>query len=72
VPNSPANRGYQPGFAANLMLKDLSLAQEAAQQAGAATPLGAEAAQIYRLFTANGNGGKDFSGIVEFLRGKVE
>ena len=72
VPTSPANRGYQPGFAANLMVKDLTLAQEAAQAAGAATPLGAEAAQLYRLFTANGHGAKDFSGIVEFLRGKGE
>ncbi|WEX11436.1 3-hydroxyisobutyrate dehydrogenase [Chelativorans sp. AA-79] len=71
VPASPANRGYQPGFAASLMLKDLRLAQEAAQGAGAATPLGAEAAQIYAIFEAMGQGGKDFSGIIEFLRGKA-
>jgi 3-hydroxyisobutyrate dehydrogenase len=70
VPTSPANRGYQPGFAAALMLKDLTLAQEAAAGSGAATPLGAEAAQLYRLFNANGHGGADFSGIIEFLRGK--
>jgi 3-hydroxyisobutyrate dehydrogenase len=69
VPNSPANRGYQPGFAASLMLKDLKLSQEAAQAAGAATPLGAEATQLYALFNAQGNSGKDFSGIIEFLRG---
>jgi len=70
VPTSPANRGYQPGFAAALMLKDLTLAQEAAAGSGAATPLGAEAAQLYRLFNANGHSGADFSGIIEFLRGK--
>ena len=71
VPTSPANRDYQPGFAAALMLKDLKLAQEAAQGAGAVTPLGAEAAQLYALFEAAGHGGADFSGIVRFLRGKV-
>jgi 3-hydroxyisobutyrate dehydrogenase len=71
VPTSPANNGYKPGFAAALMLKDLKLAQEAAQGAGAPTPLGAEAAQLYALFNAQGGGGTDFSGIVEFLRGKI-
>jgi 3-hydroxyisobutyrate dehydrogenase len=72
VPASPANRGYEPGFAAALMLKDLRLSQEAAQATGAATPLGAEATQLYALFNALGNGGKDFSGIIEFLRGKAD
>ncbi|MCG7505789.1 3-hydroxyisobutyrate dehydrogenase [Mesorhizobium retamae] len=69
VPASPANRDYKPGFAAALMLKDLKLSQEAAQAAGAATPLGAEAAQLYALFNAQGGGGADFSGIINFLRG---
>ena len=69
VPNSPANRDYKPGFAAGLMLKDLKLAQEAAQSAGAVTPLGAEAAQLYALFNAQGHGNADFSGIIRFLRG---
>ena len=71
VPNSPANRDYQPGFAAALMLKDLKLSQEAAQQAGAVTPLGAEATQLYALYSALGNGGTDFSGIIKFLRGET-
>jgi len=71
VPNSPANRDYKPGFAAALMLKDLKLAQEAAQSAGAVTPLGAEATQLYALFNAQGNGGVDFSGIIRFLRGEA-
>jgi 3-hydroxyisobutyrate dehydrogenase len=65
VPNSPANRDYKPGFAAALMLKDLKLAQEAAQSAGAVT-------QLYALFNAMGQGGTDFSGIINFLRGKTE
>ncbi|MBL8582235.1 MAG: 3-hydroxyisobutyrate dehydrogenase [Rhizobiaceae bacterium] len=69
VPTSPANRDYKPGFAAALMLKDLKLAQQAAQAAGAVTPLGAEAAQLYALFEAQGHGGTDFSGIIRFLRG---
>ncbi len=71
VPTSPANRDYKPGFAAALMLKDLKLAQEAAQAAGAVTPLGAEATQLYALFNAMGHGGTDFSGIIRFLRGDV-
>ncbi|TPM55243.1 3-hydroxyisobutyrate dehydrogenase [Mesorhizobium sp. B2-2-4] len=69
VPTSPANRDYKPGFAAALMLKDLKLSQEAAQAAGAVTPLGAEATQLYGLFNAQGNAGADFSGIINFLRG---
>jgi 3-hydroxyisobutyrate dehydrogenase len=72
VPNSPANRDYKPGFSAALMLKDLKLAQEAAQGAGAATPLGAEAAQLYALFNAQGGAGVDFSGIINFLRGETK
>jgi 3-hydroxyisobutyrate dehydrogenase len=69
VPASPANKDYKPGFAAALMLKDLRLAQEAAQAAGAVTPMGAEAAQLYALFNAQGGAGSDFSGIINFLRG---
>ncbi len=69
VPASPANRDYKPGFAASLMLKDLRLAQEAAASVNAATPLGAEAAQLYALFVAAGHGGDDFSGVINFLRG---
>ncbi len=69
LPSSPANRDYQPGFAAAMMLKDLKLAQEASSSAGAATPLGAEAAALYTLFCNSGGDAKDFSGIVNFLRG---
>jgi 3-hydroxyisobutyrate dehydrogenase len=53
------------------MLKDLKLAQTAAQSVGANTPLGAEAAQLYSLFAALGNAGMDFSGIIRMLRGKA-
>jgi 3-hydroxyisobutyrate dehydrogenase len=69
VPASPANRDYQAGFTAAMMLKDLRLAQEAAQAAGATTPLGAEAAAIYGLYVGQGEGARDFSGIIRFLRG---
>lgn len=70
VPASPANNAYKPGFAAALMLKDLKLAQEAALASGAATPLGAEAAQLYALFANAGHDGDDFSGIINFIRGQ--
>jgi 3-hydroxyisobutyrate dehydrogenase len=68
---SPANRDYSGGFATALMLKDLKLAQSAAQSAGAVTPLGAEAAQLYSLFAAKGHGSVDFSGIIRMLRGEL-
>ncbi|MBX4906455.1 MULTISPECIES: 3-hydroxyisobutyrate dehydrogenase [Rhizobium] len=71
VPTSPANNGYKPGFAAALMLKDLKLSQEAALASGASTPMGAEAAQLYALFEKQGNGGRDFSAIIEMFREKV-
>jgi 3-hydroxyisobutyrate dehydrogenase len=68
VPASPANAGYQPGFAAALMLKDLQLAHAAAEQTGAATPLGRHAADIYASFAAAGGGTLDFSAIITALR----
>lgn len=71
VPTSPANRDYKGGFATALMLKDLKLSQAAAQSAGATTPLGAEAAQLYGLFAANGQSQADFSGIIQLLRGVI-
>jgi 3-hydroxyisobutyrate dehydrogenase len=69
VPASPANRDYQAGFTAAMMLKDLRLAQDAARDAGVATPLGAEAASLYGLYVGHGHAGRDFSGIIRFLRG---
>ena len=69
VPTSPANNEYKPGFAAALMVKDLTLAQDAAKAAGAATPLGKHAQEIYKAFDAAGHGGVDFSGIIQHVRG---
>ncbi len=71
VPASPANRDYQPGFAAALMLKDLRIAMQAAQAAGAHTPLGAQATQIYSLMELAGQADRDFSGVIRLLRGEV-
>lgn len=68
VPTSPANRDYQAGFTAAMMLKDLNLAQDAARGAGASTPLGAEAATLYSRYVQSGESGRDFSGIMRFLR----
>ena len=50
------------------MLKDLRLAQLAAESTGAATPLGRHAADLYAAFDAAGEGGTDFSGIIEAIR----
>ncbi len=69
VPAAPANRGYQPGFSAAMMLKDLRLAQAAAQGVGVSTPLGAEAYQLYNLFAASGKEGLDFSAIIKMIEG---
>jgi 3-hydroxyisobutyrate dehydrogenase len=71
VPTAPSNRNYEGGFATAMMLKDLKLAQEAAAKAGAATPLGASAEGLYALFDRLGGGGKDFSAILQLLRGET-
>jgi 3-hydroxyisobutyrate dehydrogenase len=68
VSTSPANRDYQAGFTAAMMLKDLKLSQDAAHTAGAATPLGASAAALYDEFAGKGHAGEDFSAIIRFLR----
>ena len=69
VPTSPANRDYQPGFTAAMMLKDLRLAQDAAKSAGAKTELGADAERIYSAYASSGEADRDFSGIIRFIRG---
>ena len=68
VPASPANNDYKPGFATALMLKDLTLAQEAARAVDASTPLGQHAQEIYQAFDEAGHGGVDFSGIIKLVR----
>src|SRR6266568_1231934 len=72
VPTSPANRGYKAGFTAEMMLKDLKLAQQAAQGAGAATPLGANAASLFALMVNAGDGAADFSAIFRFLTARTD
>jgi 3-hydroxyisobutyrate dehydrogenase len=68
VPASPANNSFRPGFSVALMVKDLSLAQDAAKAVGAETELGRHAAELYSRFAREGNAGKDFSGIIEAVR----
>jgi len=69
VETSPANRGYTPGFATAMMLKDLKLAMDSAAMAGASTPLGAQAEALYALFDNMGGGSSDFSAIYKMLQG---
>jgi 3-hydroxyisobutyrate dehydrogenase len=68
VPASPANNGYNPGFAAALMLKDLKLAREAAASVKVKNAIGAHAAEIYEQFAKQGHSGADFSGIINLVR----
>lgn len=71
VETAPSNRGYEGGFATAMMLKDLKLAQQAAAAAGAAAPMGAQAEGLFALFDRLGYGSKDFSGILQMLRGRL-
>jgi len=67
-PETPADRDYEGGFAAALMLKDLRLAMEAARAADAYTPMGSEAEELYTRFAEGlGGGGKDFSAIIRMI-----
>ena len=68
VPTSPANNDFTPGFATALMNKDLGLAMDAVSSTGSSAPLGSHAADIYAKF-ATTHGDKDFSAIIETLRG---
>jgi 3-hydroxyisobutyrate dehydrogenase len=67
VPAAPSNRDYAPGFATALMLKDLTLAQGAADSAGAPTPLGTHAQRIYAAMNEAGEAGSDFSVVFRWL-----
>ena len=66
-PDTPADHNYEGGFAAALMLKDLKLAMEAAKHAGAYTPIGGEAEELFQRFVDRGGGNKDFSGIIKMI-----
>ncbi|MCW2268298.1 3-hydroxyisobutyrate dehydrogenase [compost metagenome] len=68
IETAPASRGYTGGFGAELMLKDLGLATEAARQAHQPVIMGAVAQQLYQAMSLRGDGGKDFSAIVEGYR----
>jgi 3-hydroxyisobutyrate dehydrogenase len=66
-PKTPADNGYKPGFATELMLKDLTLAADAARASGAHAALGEQARAIYAAFDAEGGRGRDFSALLEHL-----
>jgi 3-hydroxyisobutyrate dehydrogenase len=66
-PETPADHDYEGGFAAALMLKDLKLALEAAEQAGVEVEMGEEAEEMYQKFVDRGGGNKDFSGIIKMI-----
>lgn len=68
-PASPADNDYQGGFAVALMLKDLKLAAQAAQAVDASIPMGNAAEALYQMLASSGEGGRDFSAIIEMLRG---
>ncbi|WP_116141043.1 3-hydroxyisobutyrate dehydrogenase [Trinickia diaoshuihuensis] len=68
VETAPASRGYTGGFGADLMLKDLGLATEAARGAKQPIFLGALAQQLYQAMSANGQGGLDFSAIISLYQ----
>jgi 3-hydroxyisobutyrate dehydrogenase len=67
IEKSPSNNDYKPGFMAKMMLKDLHLAQHAAETVNATIPLASVAAELYSLFVNQGNGELDFSGIIKML-----
>jgi 3-hydroxyisobutyrate dehydrogenase len=70
-PKSPADTGYRPGFAADLMLKDLRLSQQAAEAVDADTPMGARATELYRAFVEDEDGrGRDFSAMLPRFEGR--
>ncbi|AMB87266.1 3-hydroxyisobutyrate dehydrogenase [Pseudomonas agarici] len=68
IDTAPASRGYTGGFGAELMLKDLGLATEAARQVHQPVVLGAVAQQLYQAMSLRGEGGKDFSAIINSYR----
>ena len=71
IESAPSNRDYAPGFKAALMAKDLGLAQSAATDTGTSTPLGADAAAIFRMLCRNGGGELDCSAVYKLLHGDL-
>lgn len=70
VPTSPANRDFQAGFTAAMMLKDLRLSQDAAKSSKTASPLGANAEKLFSEFVDDGNGSFDFSAIIRMIQAR--
>ncbi|MBA2710678.1 MAG: 3-hydroxyisobutyrate dehydrogenase [Tatlockia sp.] len=68
LPNVPANRNYQAGFTAAMMLKDLNLSQSSAEAVGLTTPLGAQATALYQQFNEQEQSNLDFSAIIKMLK----
>lgn len=71
VESAPSNRNYAPGFKAALMAKDLGLSQSAAADTGTSTPLGANAAALFRMLCQNGAGELDCSAVYKILHGDL-
>lgn len=65
--NVPANHGFQPGFTAAMMLKDLRLSQNSADSVGVNTPLGKVATELYAQFNCKKNSLLDFSAIIQLI-----
>ena len=70
-PETPADRSYEGGFAAALMLKDMRLALDAAGSAGTAAPVASIAAERYQALADGGQGGKDFSAIINLEKNRA-
>ena len=71
IESAPSNRNYAPGFKAALMAKDLGLSQSAAADTGTSTPLGADAAALFRMLCKNGAGDLDCSAVYKLLHGDL-
>jgi 3-hydroxyisobutyrate dehydrogenase len=72
VPTAPSKRNYDGGFAAAMMLKDLKPAQDTGDKGGASAPLGAQTEALFQMFNGLGYGGRDFSAILQMLRGQLD
>ena len=67
IETAAANNYFKPGFAASMMVKDLSLAQSAATTVNLNTPLGSLALDMYKDFVSQGNGALDYSAIIKLI-----
>ena len=65
-PNSPADNDFQPGFSANLMLKDLTIALKAIENTKTSAPFGTYSQQNFTKIINDNKGELDFSAVVNF------